>query len=83
MLEQLPQTAQEHFWRIIETTLPLVVFLLESRRRAKREQQKQHEENQKAIAEIVTQNRFLPAHKHDEKSGTLTVDGISYVPKLS
>lgn len=74
---------QEHFWRIIETTVPLGLYLLESRRRGKKEQQKQHEQNQKAIAEIVTQNRFLPAHKHDEKSGTLTVDGISYVPKAS
>lgn len=79
----IDQILQEHFWRLVETTIPIGLFLLKNRWSAKKEQDRRHAENQKKLDDLVIERKFLPAHKHDEKSGTLTVDGISYVPKIS
>ena len=79
----IDQTLQEHFWRLVETTIPIWLVLLKNRMSAKKEQDRRHAENQKQITDLVTRDKFLPAHKHGEKSGTLTVDGISYGPEVS
>lgn len=81
MLEQL-QNGQEHFWRIVETTLPIGVFLLEKWRREKNQKDLQHAENQKKLADLVIQNKYLPAHAHDDKSGALTVEYLRFDPRV-
>ena len=73
------------FYHFVETTIPtcvtIILFLIVNRRNAKKEQDARHAENQKQIADLVTQSKFLPAHKHGEKSGNLTFGGLSYKPR--
>jgi hypothetical protein len=74
----------EHAGRIVDGligSIPLLVAYLESRRRAKKKQDEQHAENQKVLRALVNQDKWLPAHAHDDKEGVLTVKNIRYAPE--
>lgn len=73
-----------NFEHILETfltsTVPIVIYLWNNRRQAKAENQKKHQENiavQESIAETL---RWHPPHKHSERVGPLTAEGIDYPP---
>jgi wyosine [tRNA(Phe)-imidazoG37] synthetase (radical SAM superfamily) len=66
--------------RIIEmlcsTTVPLAIYMWANRKRAKREIEEKHEQNQKLMEEMIEERRYFPAHEHLEKSGPLTIEGM-------
>ncbi len=61
-------------YNLIGVTAPVLFFLWKSKRKEKREQEVRH-------AELLTEHRFLPPHRHGEKDGPLYADGINFAPK--
>jgi hypothetical protein len=68
-------------YNLLGVTAPVVMYLWSNKRKAKRDQDRRHEENQNILRQVVAERKFLPLHRHGEKTGPLTVDGLSYAPK--
>lgn len=58
------------------SSVPVILFILGNRERAKRDMDKRHAENQKLLEEIAQERKYIPPHGHKERSGPLTADGI-------
>jgi hypothetical protein len=73
-------------YHFIETTIPtcvtIILFLAVNRRSARKEQDLRHAENQKKLDALVIRDKYLPAHKHSEKTGPLLAENIQYDPSL-
>jgi hypothetical protein len=67
---------------VLSSTVPIFIFMWANRKKAKADNDKKHEENQKAIANINAERRYLPAHGHAERSGALSAEGITRGPDL-
>jgi hypothetical protein len=72
------------FLHVVETfctaTVPILLYMWHNRDRAKAEQQRKHEENQRLLEAIKTEREWLPSHGHAERSGMLTAEGITRGP---
>ncbi len=66
---------------LISVTVPLLLYAWNNKRKARRDQDRRHEENQKILQQVAAERQFLPLHRHGERTGPLTVDGLSYAPK--
>lgn len=66
--------------RILEITVPIMLFMWANKRTAKRENEKRHKENQDKIAELVSERDYLPPHGHIEEAGPLQAEGIIRKP---
>jgi hypothetical protein len=81
--------------RIIENiatiTVPLALYMLANRDRAKRENEerdeqnrrendRRHEENKKVLEDLLIERMFFPPHEHTERSGPLTAEGVRRLP---
>lgn len=55
--------------------------LLEAAKKVEQKTEQRHEENQRILARITTLLRYFRPHRHGERSGTLTVEGIDYEPR--
>jgi hypothetical protein len=58
------------------TSVPIILFLLGNRERAKRDMEKRHEENQDLLREIASERKYIPPHGHLERSGPLSAENI-------
>jgi hypothetical protein len=67
---------------VLSSTVPIFIFMWANRKNAKADNDKKHEENQKAIANINAERRYLPAHGHAERTGPLCAEGITRGPDL-
>jgi hypothetical protein len=67
-------------YNLLGVTAPVVIYLWSNKRKAKRDQDRRHEENQKILQQVVAERQFLPAHRHSEKDGPLYADGIWPLP---
>lgn len=65
----------------IATTVPIILYIWNNKRKAKKDTERRHEENQAVLNGLVTERRYFPAHGHSEKSGLLQAEGINYPPK--
>ena len=70
--------------RILENiatiTVPLALYMLANRARAKRESEEKHLENKKVLEDILVERMYFPPHEHMEKQGPLNADGIRRIP---
>ena len=65
----------------IATAVPIIIVMVNNRRQARKEIEARHKENLTAQGEITTLLRFHPPHTHNERSGALHAEGITFPPK--
>jgi hypothetical protein len=79
--------------RIIETTIPILLFLWAQKRKAKketerryedakRENDRRHEENKERLDELLDERQYLRPHDHQEQNGPLMAEGVVRRRKL-
>lgn len=61
---------------VLGVVVPILVYLMASKRSAKRDMERRHKENQSKLDEIVTEREYLPPHGHIEEEGPLMAEGI-------
>ena len=73
--------------RILETTIPIIIFLWDQKRRAKKENQERfenlrvenaqrHQENKNRLEALMSEREYLQPHDHVETEGNLLAEGI-------
>lgn len=67
---------EEHLYRVAEITVPILLVMWNNKRKAKKEREKQHEENKKSIDGMKQQLTLCPPHLHTEEKGVLKAEGI-------
>ena len=70
--------------RVVENiatiTVPLALYAMANRRKAKKEIDEKHAENVEMFNTLVLDKKFFPPHEHLEQSGALSVTGIRKAP---
>lgn len=56
--------------------VPILLYIAANRREAKRDSEARHSQNVKTMRRILQIGEFHPPHRHTEKQGALTVDGL-------
>lgn len=67
--------------QVAATSVPVLLFMWNNRRQARKEIQEKHKESMRQQGEITTLLRFHPPHTHGEKAGPLHAEGITFPPK--
>lgn len=65
---------------ILGSTVPIFLYMWNNRRTAKSDVAKKHEENQRMLNEILTEQKYFPPHGHSEVKGPLAAEGIRFPP---
>lgn len=60
----------------LSSTVPVMLFILQGRRAAKKDVQKRHEENQKLMDEYKTAKSYIHSHQEKGEKQPLMVGGI-------
>lgn len=55
---------------------PIILFLWNSNRQAKRQEQRRHEEYKTMLDELFGERKYLKPHDHIEMRGPLTAEGV-------
>lgn len=55
---------------------PIVLYLVASKRKTKKEQDERHTENQQKLDDLLTERKYLLPHDHPEKTGPLFAENI-------
>ena len=55
---------------------PILIYLIASKKKTKKEQDAMHVENQKKLDELISERVYLIPHDHVERSGVLEAEGI-------
>jgi len=75
----------EDLYRILETTAPIIIFLLGNRMVAKKEQDVRHLQNTLKLDALLKEREQFEPHDHecpaDGKDGALTYEGIRRQPR--
>lgn len=61
---------------VVTTTVPIILIMWSNRRRAKRDMDARHAENQKKLDDLAKEREYFPVHIHTEREGNLTVKGL-------
>lgn len=61
------ETAQDHLYRIVDTTIPIIIFFLTFRRQAKKEQEARAEK----VREELEQSRIRQDERHRQNQAKL------------
>jgi len=68
------------FISIIGVLVPVLLYLVNDRKKMKQHQDKLHLENAAKLDEIIRERQYLPQHFHIEKEGALNAEGIIRKP---
>ena len=74
-----------HLFELLLTALgvaaPVLLYIHASRKADRKERAELHEQNSAKLNAILSENQYLPPHRHTERPGeTLEADGIQYRP---
>lgn len=80
----MTETIMDHFYRIAETTVPIVLFFWANRMAAKKSQDEKHEQNSKKLEgqdkkldEILREREMFESHDHGKQTtGPLLAENI-------
>ena len=61
-------------------SLPVMLYIWSNKRKAREDTERRHQENQSLLLGMSTRERYYPHHKHLERTGNLTTEGIDYPP---
>jgi hypothetical protein len=79
-IQEISSGGADHLYRILEITVPVLLFMWANKRAAKKDVERRHQENQELITRLSTERKYFKPHMHSEKEGPLTVEGLTYPP---